>query len=125
MSDWGAGLVIAREMTAGVRVEVAQQSNSTEDATKAAAEQLLQEGMQAVGYKAGEALTLYNIAYLERTQGNLTAALTQINAALEIIETLGTQIASEELRASYFATVQNYHQFKIDLLMELHQQNPK
>jgi CHAT domain-containing protein/tetratricopeptide (TPR) repeat protein len=79
---------------------------------------------RATEYKAQEALILYNIAYLDRSQGNLNLALTQIEAAINIIENLRTKITSQELRASYFATVQDYYQFKIDLLMQLHKTNP-
>jgi CHAT domain-containing protein len=76
--------------------------------------------------KAGEATTLYNFAYLERNRGNLNVALTQVEAAITIIEDLRTKIGSQELRASYFAQVQNqgYYQFYIDLLMQLHKTNP-
>jgi tetratricopeptide (TPR) repeat protein len=80
---------------------------------------------RAVGDRRGEALTLYNMASLKRTQGNLTEALTNIEASLKIVESLRTKVASPELRTSYFATVQNYYQFYIDLLMELHKTNPK
>ncbi|HAT12587.1 MAG TPA: hypothetical protein DCS91_02360, partial [Microcoleaceae bacterium UBA11344] len=38
---------------------------------------------------------------------------------------LRTKIASPELRTSYFATVQNYYEFYIDLLMQLHKTHPK
>ncbi|WP_236506282.1 CHAT domain-containing protein, partial [Tychonema sp. BBK16] len=80
---------------------------------------------RAVGDRSGEALTLYNIAYVKRTQNNLTEALNDIEASLKIIENLRTKIASPELRTSYFATVQNYYEFYIDLLMQLHKTNPK
>src|SRR5919202_634643 len=79
---------------------------------------------RATGDKAGEAHTLYNLAYLDRSQGNLNEALTQIEAAITIIEDLRTKIASQELRASYFASKQNYYEFYIDLLMQLHKTNP-
>jgi CHAT domain-containing protein len=79
---------------------------------------------RAVGDKAGEALTLYNIASLERDRGNLDQALTQIEAAINIIENLRTKINSQQLRASYFASVQDYYEFYIDLLMQLHKTNP-
>ncbi|MGQ4645933.1 CHAT domain-containing protein [Lyngbya aestuarii] len=78
---------------------------------------------RATGDKAGEAVTLSNIARIERTQGNLNEALTQIKTAINIIEELRSKIGSQELRASYFAQNQDYYQFYIDLLMELHQQN--
>ncbi len=74
--------------------------------------------------KSGEAVTLSNIARVKRDQGNLDEALTYIKAAINIIEDLRTKIASQELRTSYFATVQSYYKFYIDLLMQLHQQNP-
>ncbi|MBE9226824.1 tetratricopeptide repeat protein [Phormidium sp. LEGE 05292] len=80
--------------------------------------------LRAVGDRGGVALNLYNFAYLKRSQGNLTEALTDIEAAVTIVEDLRTKIGSQELRQSYFATVQDYYQFYIDLLMQLHQQNP-
>ncbi|MBG1268672.1 CHAT domain-containing protein, partial [Nostoc sp. WHI] len=51
-------------------------------------------------------------------------AQTHIQAAIEIIEDLRTKIDSQELRTSYFATVQDYYQFYIDLLMQLHKKDP-
>ena len=80
---------------------------------------------RAVGDRPQEALTLSNIASAKRNQGNLTEALTHIEAALKIIESLRTKIVSPELRTSYFATVQDYYQFYIDLLMQLRKTNPK
>ncbi|WP_081594674.1 CHAT domain-containing protein [Allocoleopsis franciscana] len=79
---------------------------------------------RATANKAQEAVTLYNFAYLDRSQGNLNDALTQIEAAINIIEDLRTKIGSQELRASYFASKQDYYQFYIDLLMQLHKTNP-
>jgi CHAT domain-containing protein/Flp pilus assembly protein TadD len=79
---------------------------------------------RAVGDREGEAVTLYRFASLKRSQGNLTEALTDIEAAIKIIEDLRTKIPSAELRTSYFATVQNYYEFYIDVQMQLHQQNP-
>jgi CHAT domain-containing protein/Tfp pilus assembly protein PilF len=79
---------------------------------------------RAVGDKGGEANTLRNIAYLQRSQGKLNEALTKIESAINIIEELRTKITSQNLRASYFATVQGYYKLYIDLLMELHKQQP-
>ncbi|MEG4920077.1 CHAT domain-containing protein, partial [Microcoleus sp. F10-D1] len=77
-----------------------------------------------LGYKTEEAHILYNQAILNRQQNNLAAAKTPIETAINIIENLRTQIASQELRQSYFARNQDYYQFYIDLLMQLHQKNP-
>ncbi len=78
---------------------------------------------RAVGDRSGEALTLYNIAYTYRTQNRLPEALTQINTAINLIEQLRSALKDDQLKTSYFATVQDYYQFKIDLLMQLHQQD--
>jgi CHAT domain-containing protein/Tfp pilus assembly protein PilF len=80
---------------------------------------------RATGDRSGEATTLYNMASAKRDQNNLTEALTDIESSLKIIENLRTLIASPELRSSYFATVQNYYELYIDLLMQLHKTNPK
>ncbi|MDY6936835.1 MAG: CHAT domain-containing protein [Cyanobacteriota bacterium] len=80
--------------------------------------------LQAVDDRSLEAITLGNIASAERDLGNLQTALTQIQAAIDIIEDLRTKIGSQELRASYFAQNQGAYEFYIDLLMELHRQNP-
>ncbi|MEG4009161.1 CHAT domain-containing protein [Microcoleus sp. Pol11C1] len=80
---------------------------------------------RATGDRAGEAITLFHIAYVKRNQNNLTEALNDIESSIKIIENLRTKIASPELRSSYFATVQNYYEFYIDLLMQLHKTNPK
>jgi CHAT domain-containing protein len=44
--------------------------------------------------------------------------------ALDIIESLRTKVAGRELRASYLASKQNYYDFYINLLMQLHQRQP-
>jgi CHAT domain-containing protein/tetratricopeptide (TPR) repeat protein len=79
---------------------------------------------RAVGDKPEEAIILYNIARYERNRGDLMTALAQNEVALDIIESLRIKVASLELRASYFASSQDYYQFYIDLLMRLHKQHP-
>ncbi|MBD6620267.1 CHAT domain-containing protein [Komarekiella sp. 'clone 1'] len=80
--------------------------------------------LRAVGDRRVEATTLSNMALLERSQGNLQQAQKHIQAAIEIIEDLRTKIANKELRASYFASVQDYYKFYTDLLMQLHKKDP-
>jgi tetratricopeptide (TPR) repeat protein/CHAT domain-containing protein len=79
---------------------------------------------RAVGDRSGEAITLWSVAYAYRTQNRLPEALTQINASIALIEQLRSNLKDDRLKTSYFATVQSYYQFKIDLLMQLHQQDP-
>ncbi|MBS0015748.1 MAG: CHAT domain-containing protein [Arthrospira sp. SH-MAG29] len=71
-----------------------------------------------------ETYTLYNIAQVERLDNHLNSAVANIKTAINIIENLRAKIGSQELRQTYFASVQNYYQLYIDLLMELHQQQP-
>lgn len=78
---------------------------------------------KASGDQSGEARTLYWVARSERDRGELAKALADIEAALLIVETVRGRIASQVSRASYFATVQRFYDFYVDLLFELHQQN--
>ncbi len=79
---------------------------------------------QELGDYTGEANSRYNIARLERKLGNLSKAKEQIELALEIVESQRNQVSSQDLRTSFFAEKQDYYEFYIDLLIELHQQNP-
>ena len=79
---------------------------------------------QQLADKVGEADTRYNLAVTERDRGNLQDALTQIQTTIAIVEGIRTKVTSEDLRTSYFATVQDYYKFYIDLLMRLHQKDP-
>lgn len=79
---------------------------------------------QLLGNRTGESNALYGLARVERGRGNLNEARSHVEAALTIIESLRGQITSPELRASYLATWQPVYNFHIDLLMQLHQQQP-
>ncbi|HEY9863504.1 MAG TPA: CHAT domain-containing tetratricopeptide repeat protein [Candidatus Obscuribacterales bacterium] len=79
---------------------------------------------QEVGDRPKEALSRYRVATVERKQGNFEAAIAEIERALTIIEDLLTKINSQDLRASFLASKQDYYQFYIDLLMQLNQQQP-
>ncbi|GAB4287143.1 MAG: CHAT domain-containing protein [Oscillatoriaceae cyanobacterium] len=82
------------------------------------------EFWEALGGGFGEAVTRMELAKIEQGKGDLTGAIAQMEASLEIVENLRTQIADPELRSFYFATVQQYYELYIDILMQLHQQNP-
>ena len=71
-----------------------------------------------------EADALYFIATNQRKLKNLETALTSIDEAIKIVENIRGNVNSQDLRTSYFATVQSYYKFKIDLLMELHKKDP-
>jgi CHAT domain-containing protein/Tfp pilus assembly protein PilF len=71
-----------------------------------------------------EASILRRIALVASENGDWTEARTRIEAAIEAIESLRVKIASQELRSSYFATAQQYFETYIDVLMQLHKQQP-
>jgi CHAT domain-containing protein/Tfp pilus assembly protein PilF len=79
---------------------------------------------QAVGHRSGEVGALIGIANVERRRGNLTEALSSVERALDLIESLRTRIANQELRASYFASNNEAYDFQINLLMQLHEREP-
>jgi CHAT domain-containing protein/tetratricopeptide (TPR) repeat protein len=71
-----------------------------------------------------EALTLYHLAHVERDSGNLVAARAHVESSIGIIESLRTNLASEDLRSSYLASVHQHYELYTDLLMRLNEQNP-
>ncbi|MBK9314787.1 MAG: tetratricopeptide repeat protein [Acidobacteria bacterium] len=78
---------------------------------------------RAVSDPSLESKARYEIARVELESGNLTESRGQIEETLRIVETLRTKVASQELRSSYFATVQKYYDLYIDLLMQMHERD--
>lgn len=73
-------------------------------------------------FPVGEAATQYNIARLERDRGNLTEARQRMDEALGVVESLRRKVTSQDLRASYFATVRQHYELYVDILMKSHKQ---
>lgn len=80
---------------------------------------------RAVGDRHGEEQTLSQLARLEADRGNLDSARRYAEQALDIAEALRADISGDELRASFFATVQEYYELYIDLLMRQHARDPR
>jgi len=80
---------------------------------------------RAVGDRNGEVAALYGMARAKSDVDDIVGASQLTEAALAIINTLRTNVASRDLRASYFASVQDLYKLHIDLLMRLHQRQPK
>ena len=78
----------------------------------------------AVGDRTGEAATKLGLAFVERARGNLYNARQHVVAAIDIIESQRARVASQPLRLSFFAQAQDYYDFYVDLLMQMHQLNP-
>jgi CHAT domain-containing protein len=72
-----------------------------------------------------EAQSLASIAQVERELGRVTEARTQLEAALALIESVRSRVASPALRASFLATQHSSYETYLDLLMQLDRQEPK
>jgi CHAT domain-containing protein len=79
---------------------------------------------RAVGDRNCEVAALYGMAQAESARGDFAGATQRTESALAIINTLRTKVASRDLRASYFASVQDVFKLHIDLLMRLHRRQP-
>jgi CHAT domain-containing protein len=80
--------------------------------------------LQTIGNRADEAKAMFGLARAERDLGNLRAAQQQIEAALTKAEAARTNIGSQQLRASYLASVHQYYELNLTLLMRLHEAHP-
>lgn len=74
--------------------------------------------------RTSEASALYGIARYQRKKDDLDAALARIEEAIGIVESLRGKIASEELRASYLASVSKFYDFYVSLQMEMDRKRP-
>lgn len=79
---------------------------------------------RALRIRRGEAQTLFAIARAHQARGYLLEARSQSEAAIHLAETFRHDVANLQLRTSYLATVRDYYELNIDLLMQLHKQRP-
>ncbi len=79
---------------------------------------------RAVEDSSTEASILRRIAMVKSDQGELAEARVNLEDALTIVEHLRTRIAGQELRGSYFASVHQFFESYIDVLMLLHRLDP-
>ena len=76
------------------------------------------------GDQDNEAIALSELARLEFAGGNLTEALKLIEQAIAATESMRVNLKSQHLRTSFLASVRQYYEFEIEVLMRLHQQQP-
>jgi tetratricopeptide (TPR) repeat protein len=79
---------------------------------------------RGIGDRAGEAAALAKLARLEADRGNLLEAKGLTETTLASVESLRVNLKSQQMRAAFFASVRNYHELYIEILMRLHQQYP-
>jgi CHAT domain-containing protein len=71
------------------------------------------------GAKDREITVRSSIARLELERGNPIGARSQIETVLAIVESFRNKLVSDNLRVSYFSSVQSYYELYIDILMRL------
>jgi CHAT domain-containing protein len=76
------------------------------------------------GDRIGEAATLYGIASVKSEQGQLEVARRYMEPAIALLDMLRASGENYRLRLSYFASIQDYYDFYIRLLMRLHREQP-
>lgn len=72
----------------------------------------------------GQSLTLVCLARIYKQLGELETARTYVEEALRISETARAKVTSQDLRASYFASVREQFELYVDVLMSLHEKLP-
>jgi CHAT domain-containing protein/tetratricopeptide (TPR) repeat protein len=75
-------------------------------------------------HRFGESLVLYSLARGDSDVGRVERALSRVGESLRLIDTLRSNVASLELRASYVASIRDRQELEIDLLMRLHAREP-
>jgi CHAT domain-containing protein/tetratricopeptide (TPR) repeat protein len=74
--------------------------------------------------RTGEATVLQSLILIERSRGNLRATRTHVESIIKLAETTRTGIFNPDYRTSFFASQQVSYNLYIDVLMQLHQQQP-
>src|SRR6185503_12463173 len=76
------------------------------------------------GDQMNEAIALSELARLAFHRGNLNETLKLIEQAFAATESLRVNLKSQQLRASFLASVRQYYEFETEVLMRLDQQHP-
>ncbi len=71
-----------------------------------------------------EANTLFNLAKLEKSDGNLETAQHYIHAAIGISEIIRADLLGKTSRSSYLAILKSYYELEIELLVKLNDKDP-
>ena len=80
---------------------------------------------QAVMDKEGEANTLYSLAHIEYDRGNLQEACKKMERVIALVESVRANVVIQDMRATYQASVHEYYEFYINVLMERHRISPQ
>ncbi|MGH9846122.1 MAG: CHAT domain-containing protein, partial [Blastocatellia bacterium] len=79
---------------------------------------------RAIGDPTGELTTLHALGQLDLEGGDFLSARGKIERAVEMAESLRIKVGSHQLRATYMAGMQQVYESYVDLLMQMHGQEP-
>lgn len=79
---------------------------------------------RALEDKRGEARALYGMARAHRDQGRAADARAAVEEAITQAESVRAGAGSEQLKATFLASVRQYYELDIDVLMRLARENP-
>lgn len=88
----------------------------------------LQEALSmhiAVGDQGGQIQTYQRIAHAFRDRGDLELAKENAQRSLDLVESMRSKLLNSELRASLSASLKEYYDFYIDLLMKIDAAKPR
>ena len=71
-----------------------------------------------------QASTQKHLATIQRDLGDLPGARKKIESSLTMVESLRGRYTNQDFQTKFFATTQEYFSFYIDILMNLHKQEP-
>jgi CHAT domain-containing protein/tetratricopeptide (TPR) repeat protein len=80
---------------------------------------------RTIGDRYGEISTLYRLAEAEAARDGLAAARPRLEDALALVESLRSQLRSQDLRASYASSVREVYELYIDVLLRFHEREPR
>ena len=82
------------------------------------------ETSRAIHDRIGEASVLSDLASIESDRGKLSVAHQRAEEALSIFESLRLGVLSPHLRASLFASIHKTHELNLEILAQLHAEQP-
>jgi CHAT domain-containing protein len=80
---------------------------------------------KTLGDKRGEAITLKHLASAQRDQGRLAEAQVNIENSISLLEFMRAHAGSPESQSSFVASLFDFYEFYIDLMMRQHTTNPQ
>jgi CHAT domain-containing protein len=113
---------LSEAMTQSALGEIFERNNETAKAVEARTAALAI--FRASGDANSELEMLRALGQLAINAGDLVSARRQLDQAMQLSESLRAKVGSQQLRSTYMAGLHRVHETYVDLLMQLHRQEP-